>query len=199
MICHFCKSVYFPERKWRPGKFCSKKCASNSFKRRKIKTCIHCNSAYEIPVSADKNINRSKYCSVHCRRISVKNQLTRVKEVKCEICFKQFEIKPAGKQRFCSIPCYRIYQRSPSWIKELSSSGTGAFNSFKKQDLHCTCCQRKGDIHIHHRDGNNKNNHPNNWAPLCSKCHKVLHTFYNESQKSLKSFTDSFLRFWQST
>lgn len=39
----------------------------------------------------------------------------------------------------------------------------------------CEMCGRNGIIHIHHKDGNHKNDIQNNKMSVCPRCHSVAH------------------------
>lgn len=63
-----------------------------------------------------------------------------------------------------------------NWIG--GSNGTYsrlAWIVYLKQYIKCAFCGTEKNIHIHHKDENNKNNKTNNLMLLCSACHLSLH------------------------
>lgn len=193
--CLTCLKDYIPKKKSvKNSKFCSHKCACESFKKRTNKICQECGQSYEIPISADKGSGRSKYCSQRCRRNVLAKLLTKNKNTKCLVCENIFIQKPSHAKKFCSLACYRIFQKTPTWQKSFSISNIGKLNAFKKKSHHCLACQSISHIEIHHLDGNQFNNSSENWMPLCQVCHHNLHNLFKESQKSLTSFSFSFVK-----
>ncbi len=58
-------------------------------------------------------------------------------------------------------------------------------NKIAQLDLNsCVLCYIKEKLHIHHIDGNTKNNDINNLVTLCIKCHMSFHTTRNEEIKN---------------
>lgn len=44
-----------------------------------------------------------------------------------------------------------------------------------RDDFACRLCKKYDRLHIHHIDGNRKNNRLNNLVALCSHCHNYIH------------------------
>jgi len=192
MTIRKCQQCDLPLTSRKQRKFCSVQCATLSQRKRKTKVCEECETSYSIPLSADKR-HRSKYCSASCRRAALQRHLTRRINKTCEHCKSLFLTKPACTRRFCSVPCYRAYQKTPEWSKELSPSGLGDVVRLRALTLPCHKCE-SFPSHIHHKDGDRTNNSLDNLVPLCRPCHHLLHSYFQEAQKGLLAFTNHFLK-----
>lgn len=103
--CLYCKSSLTPVQISQSQKFCSRKCKSESQKRKLIVSCNNCGKEFSIYPYLRKNVN---YCSRNCYW-----EATRKKhEQTCIICGKKFKIKEylikQGFGKFCSRECQFI-------------------------------------------------------------------------------------------
>lgn len=77
-----------------------------------IKKCEYCGKEFKT------YCRRSKYCSRDCRNKSMEKREFRI----CKNCGKKFEVRPSDRKIFCSIECYRRWNRGgnqPQYKKRL--------------------------------------------------------------------------------
>lgn len=129
-----------------------------------------------------------KYCS---RKCLAKAQL-RGKFVYCDQCGKKIWRAPAQLKRpksgkfFCSKSCQTLWRNKfysgsnhPFWKGGIRSYR----DKYKKILLKakvlpvCSRCSYNNEIvlAVHHKDGNRKNNNPENLEWLCRNCHYLIH------------------------
>ena len=49
------------------------------------------------------------------------------------------------------------------------------YNILKRDNNQCQICYETTRLHIHHIDGDKKNNNDNNLITLCKRCHRMVH------------------------
>jgi len=115
---------------------------------------------------------RRKFCSNSCKcKYFYKNNpekcnIWRKNNPKPRVNNKCFNCgKDCGRKKYCSDKCKPIrIIIQPYW------KGMARFNT------KCYVCQRIFNlIHIHHKDGNHKNNDKENLVSLCASCHQKIH------------------------
>jgi len=138
--------------------------------------------------------NNPKFCSISC---SAKfNNLKRRKPLtNCINCGKEVSKKGYrnSKIKFCSGKCQKDYQRKTKLKKWILGewdgfTGKGKYKTLsdiirnyvlEKQKHTCNFCKNSkwfGEdipLEIHHKDGNWKNNSPDNLEALCPTCHVI--------------------------
>lgn len=77
------------------------------------------------------------------------------------------------KQRF-SMSEFAIQERGIRRAKKLL---------FKEEKHICSECRSKENIQAHHKDRNRSNNKLNNFAILCSKCHRNIHKYMSKLER----------------
>jgi endogenous inhibitor of DNA gyrase (YacG/DUF329 family) len=197
--CHFCKKNFeSATRKGVTAKYCSKQCYHESMKgprpssySLKDKTCPQCGKVFH-PRSANK-----KFCSRSCASSWNHNFNQRgqgnTRLVKCKSCGKEFKRKSVN-HKYCSHECYTNQNKgdkNPKFNNYITTDGRylrytehhpeypGKYVhqvvwELNNPDRKCNIC---GNVveHIHHKDGNKKNNDPSNLIGLCRYCHTSLH------------------------
>lgn len=121
-VCGKMKEVIPSRTKNGGGKYCSKKCAGISYKKKIKITCEVCGKIKEFKLSDIKN-GGGKYCSYKCMRIA---HITRVKII-CKVCGEEFEVVPSdierGGGKYCSRKCYGIASTKERIIKICETCG----------------------------------------------------------------------------
>ena len=195
-ICIVCdKEYYVPSCRDKISRCCSKSCRAvlagnaaalvNSDKAEIVsKECLQCHIIFPLFKSKEhwsKNgkTGERKFCCKACQLQYRKENLQRV-IIKCQQCGKEKSVKPYQKDaKYCSKQCKWAFERTLTGEK--SPSFKHGFKIYRREALklhdykcsHCGLTHRR--LHVHHLDGNNKNNIPSNWAILCEKCHRQVH------------------------
>lgn len=118
----------------------------------------------------------------HFGRISCRKYKRIIKT--CPICEKTFEEREGHprEKSTCSHGCANTYFRSGSnhgnWKGENSKAYGYRRICFKHHKKECIFCGETLIVEVHHNDGNNKNNKPENLIPLCPTHHKYFHSKY---------------------
>lgn len=138
-------------------------------------------------------IKRFNISTNHFERCNINRVYPLVKK-ECPICKEIFTVgKGSPKEKTtCSYGCSNTYFRSnisnPNW-KE-SSYRTTCFHHHPKK---CVICDEDKIVEVHHSDGNNQNNTPENLIPLCPTHHKYYHSRYKkEVEPQIKVYIKKF-------
>ena len=114
----------------------------------------------------------------------------------CPVCSVPFKTRDGHIRETytCSHSCSNTYFRSgednPNWKQ--SSYRTTCFLYHKKQ---CIVCNEDKIVEVHHFDGNNKNNVPENLIPLCPTHHQYYHSRYRSIvDKKIIKYRNLFLK-----
>ncbi|NJO63298.1 MAG: HNH endonuclease [Richelia sp. RM2_1_2] len=102
----------------------------------------------------------------------------------CPVCQKEFETQKGIKKEktTCSYSCSNTYYRSgennPNHKKGSGSRGSSSYRyiCFKYHEHKCAVCEEDKILDVHHYDGDNKNNKPENLVPLCPTHHGYWHS-----------------------
>ncbi len=196
MTCSVCYKPYLvPESRSIISKVCSHKCRgylagiggrkANIAKAEVVSfDCLNCKNPFQIYKSRslwEKNgtQGRRKFCCKVCqlqyRKISEKKVA-----ITCIQCGKVKSVDPYRiKAKYCSVQCKNDFQKTLTGTK--SASYKNGHKTYRRDALElyqskCICCGKAhARLHVHHIDGNNKNNVPSNWAVLCPTCHRRVH------------------------
>lgn len=171
------------------NRFCSNSCRILSRKKVRIKkTCLVCNKEFEAKKAY------AKYCSHKCANIhcgDIRRKLPKIEN--CLFCGKKLE---HWGTRYCSYACphkHKEQQNISLWKDEKISGLTsdGFMPKFvenyiwEKFCFKCAECgwneknpiNNKSPLHIHHIDGDSKNNKEENLILLCPNCHSLTPNF----------------------
>jgi len=174
-------------------KFCCKSCAvtfNNKKRIKKYRYCLKCGEETKNP----------KFCSTSCAA-SFNNKTTKKKEDRfCFICGKKLHNRLL---KYCSYSCQQKNYSNIAIEKWISGEWDGVVGKefkvisryiinylLKKSEGKCGICKNStwlGEpipLEIHHKDGNWKNNKPENLDIICPNCHAMEtknHKFSNKS------------------
>lgn len=95
----------------------------------------------------------------------------------CERCGTPFERKMVGdrledagvyrRKKYCSLTCANS--------RDTVKAGTHHWRAQKHRKAACEACGLVVALHVHHCDGNPRNNDPTNLQTLCTHCHNFWH------------------------
>lgn len=127
-------------------------------------------------INGNARIGYKNYCSTECVKIS---RDTRI-EMPCGVCGKLVKRKKSeisaskSGQVFCSTSCSASRQKGKD--NGNYKNGTGSYRRAVeiKKCYFCDYSEPKVLI-VHHKDGNRKNNEPDNLVVLCRNCHREVH------------------------
>ena len=94
---------------------------------------------------------------------------------KCPICEKEFTWKDT-RGKTCSKACFKKFQSNDK-IGEKNprfNNGWRQYHRIMKDKNNCENCGRKYNLETHHKDGDRKNNKPENLTKVCRRCHMIL-------------------------
>jgi len=138
-----------------------------------IVTCKQCNKNFK--VERDR-LGKQLYCSTKCYSESKKIEL------KCNLCGKVFKrsfhlVKNNCINYFCSKKCQIDWSKiNPAWNRMDNPTILGSERVKQiKEGKFCSKCGSYFDLHIHHIDGNCRNNNTDNLEVLCKICHFKIH------------------------
>jgi len=102
----------------------------------------------------------------------------------CPVCGKWFTTKLGHRKEktVCSHSCANTFFRTgddnPNYKNDDKLNGLSSHRiiCFRHHEKKCVCCDEKLIVEVHHYDGNNKNNKPENFVPLCPTHHKYWHS-----------------------
>jgi len=98
-------------------------------------------------------------------------------DAKCKLCESILTENQSRRNKFCSRKCASDFSKGRNaWNKGLVDiNSKNSYKSFKKYS-----CERCGfvpedscQLDVDHKDGNKKNNNPNNLQTLCANCHRL--------------------------
>jgi len=181
------------KRNWQSVIVCSDECRlARAARKRREKyvpqewpqemVCEHCNKTFLVHNAGQKS--RRKYCTRQCYldykkwQTDLEVQESIEKKI-CESCGKAYLPSKFKKdnQKYCSKTCFR----HEMWRKhEGKKTNYYDFIRVRKEVLKehnktCILCGSKKSPHVHHFDGNRKNNIMDNLTVLCRKCHYAIH------------------------
>lgn len=94
----------------------------------------------------------------------------------CKICGTSFDYRTTRGTQVCSKTCHkkllsemRMGEKNPRF-----NNGWRQYHRIKKHIKFCENCGRNYNLEVHHLDGNNKNNKPENLIKVCRRCHMLL-------------------------
>lgn len=149
-----------------------------------IKTCLQCKKIFEIPKSKTTWIKNGthgirKFCCKACQTQYRKDNVTTI-AITCKYCGNVKTVKAHKKDaKYCSRACKWAFERtvtcekSPSYKHGFKIYRREALKLFEYKCGYCNKVHRR--LHVHHIDGDNKNNIPSNWIVLCEPCHRRVH------------------------
>lgn len=186
LTCEICKKIYTKsEEIAKISTTCSKECRAIKAGKAAAKIhkgkndvqwiCLNCNIKFNLPAGRSKN---RKYCTKKCQ---LDHKKRTKQKIFCKLCGKEKKIKPYQilTAKYCSKECKDRDLKGKCGVEHPAYKH--GFKTYRKRALECfkyTCkCCGKIDrrLHVHHIDGNNKNNVPENWMVLCPKCHRQIH------------------------
>lgn len=168
-----------------------------------LKVCLICSSEFSVIKTREHS---AKYCSRKCSAEAKLGELN----TDCSNCGKAFHMKSSQKARykrslgyFCSVECSAVF-KSKAYLddknpnnknRNLSDDGYRIYSpqnshllGSKKMKLHIAVACEVLEIssipvgyHVHHRDCDVMNNHPENLAVLSASDHKWLHKQYGNA------------------
>lgn len=166
--------------------FCSIKCR-NDFSKIKI-NCQCCKKDLEIyKYIFEKSKSKHFFCNRSCSAIF--NNIKRKNIKKCLYCGKECDNK------YCSISCHAADKHK----KNYNSYENGQYDVFKtnrtlkkylidKNGYKCNLCgisnwnEKLITLELEHKDGNYRNNSPENVELLCPNCHSQTPTFKGKNK-----------------
>lgn len=178
LVCEICKNVYTqPEERAKISTTCSKHCRAikagqaarlvHLGKNDVNLICLNCEKDFLLPYGKSKG---RKYC---CKVCQIEHKKRTKQKISCKLCGKEKFVKPYELKtaKYCSRNCKDEDQRNltgdknPNYIDGRKIYRREALKLFNYQCKSCKKIDRR--LHVHHIDGNNKNNDPTNWMVLC--------------------------------
>lgn len=187
--CGYCGKEFerFPSQIYGTKNYCSRECKWQAERAPNL-VCGYCGTQFHRPVSEIAKTARNNSTRAFCSRECYERARADVPEghrpngrwgkhnVMCAQCGKEMYLRPSRLKNkdaiFCSEKCMHEFRRTHS-ARGLWAAREDSLNKF-------TRCQRCGlqepeILHIHHIDGNRKNNRPENLLVLCPNCHMKAH------------------------
>ena len=134
--------------------------------------CLRCGGEF-----SHYSWDNQRFCSIKC--INHKEKF----ECKCEVCGKITSRHKSNFDRnkhfYCSRECFDL--RRTENLKHIKRH-----TKYYKDLISKSSCEDCGEnkyylLHIHHKDGNDLNNDPDNLEIVCSNCHIKRHLKYNKN------------------
>lgn len=139
-----------------------------------------------------------------CNNGALKLKKYQIAEKICPICDNTFmeRIGNPREKTTCSRACANTYFRSGEnhggWKDELElKNGEYRYRRicFKYHEKKCIVCNERLVVAVHHFDGNNKNDNPENLIPLCPTHHVYWHSKYRKLIiKRITKYIENFKR-----
>lgn len=164
-----------------------------------MNNCLQCGALSRNP----------KYCSHSCRATFLNKMLIKKNarpRVICK-CGAAFYASKGSNKTFCSAVCHQrsIYDKYiEDWLAGRVSGGSksGVSNFVRKflrikQNGQCHKCKKSSwmeqpiPLELEHKDGNHKNNTPNNVCLLCPNCHSQTDTYGSKNRGQGRSSRSS--------
>lgn len=198
--CLVC-GVAFTARRY-SDKFCSSACknAHNNAKKAYSRSCDYCGKEYTAKCKTSRFCSVS--CGIRGVPVPVKNLVCedcgtvfvfkgRTSAKRCPTCDKTRKLERSyalmiRRGRIAAPGAGRggnqWGESNPSWIppEQRKAKYTGGYRArcYSCWPHACVVCAASGvsvKLHVHHVDGDPRNNHPTNLVPVCSYHHKKLH------------------------
>lgn len=146
--------------------------------------CLQCIKTFKLKKSKstwEKNgtSGKRKFCCKICQ-LQYRKDNSKKNTIICSQCGKEKSVKPYQKNSiYCSRQCKWDFEKtlkgekSPKFKHGFKIYRREALKLFDYKCSHCGIKHRR--LHVHHIDGDNKNNNPSNWTILCPKCHRHSH------------------------
>jgi len=182
--CENCGQEYSVRADHKTSKYCSRKCAGLSIRKKPIK-CAQCGTEF---IPARKS---TKFCSNKCSGAARNGKIL----LKCDHCGKEYlKNKCHVKEfNFCSVSCYgkwssenRVGEKSPRWNGGIYNH-SNKYTHIRQPDgtykqEHRIIMEKylgrelDSDEIVHHIDGDGKNNKLENLKLMNRESHARLHT-----------------------
>lgn len=136
------------------------------------------------------NIDTSHFVNTGAAKNRKYQQIKKV----CPVCGNTFVTQEGHKKEkvTCSHSCSNTYFRKGS-VYNTSQLKSYITICFKHHEKKCVVCGEDKIVAVHHYDGNNTNNEPNNLIPLCPTHHSYWHSRYRgEIQEIVEKYKQSF-------
>ncbi len=163
------------------------------------KTCLICNKQFEKPYSCSKKEwEKRKVCSRECFRTyhskvmmghpswTTKEGIRKSRETNLRL-YKEGKLKPWNKgKKGVQVSCWKGKKRpelqgenNSNWKENPTDKSTFHQRARKYKKEFCERCLKKDvKTHVHHLNGNIKNNDPENLITVCCSCHSIIHGYY---------------------
>jgi hypothetical protein len=180
--------------------FCCSSCKNRHRQKRLQQVCAYCGKPVDRILAHVKN-SKSKlfFCNQQCRKKAlVKNPylFNKTKIIQCYKCGLNIEVDGRASRKLCD-KCKPIKNKQISWAKVLIGEEIVNFHSSLRKYLiknkikenKCESCgltewkDKPLVMHLHHKDGNRKNNKLENLEMNCPNCHTQTPTWGTKNIK----------------
>lgn len=187
----FTRQIYPWDIKNGRGKFCSRRCSTESQKKQLIRECQWCGKKISLAKSKIK-AGEGKYCSISCYHNSIQ---TKYIKLNCPECNKEFLIPDYrikdNQTNYCSTSCankHKLGSASHNWkggltkisdcLRKRANYKLWKKNVFKRDNYTCQMCGNINNLHAHHidkvKDFPEKITLLSNGITLCKDCHNSV-------------------------